>query len=92
MKHKVTPKQETIRETIVASDGYTYKYSLSVDKNTNSMYSLKVVMSSTEGEVRSDTASVAMSDGGRAIAFYNKLVRNLATPANLKYCIEDELS
>lgn len=91
MRHKTMGKQETIRETIVASGGYTYKYTLSVAKDTPSVYSLKVVMRGSEDEVRSNTASIAMSDGGRAIAFYNKLVKNLATPTNLQYCIEDEL-
>jgi hypothetical protein len=81
---------EIIRETIVASGGYTYKYTLSTSKEKNATYSLKVVMKGDGGEVRSNTASVVMSDGGHAIAFYNKLVRNLATPSNLQYCIEDE--
>ena len=92
MRHKAMPKQETIRETIVASNGYIYKYTLSVGNDKNSMYSLKVVMRGEGGDVHSSTASVVLSDGGRAIAFYNKLVKNLATPANLQYCIEDELS
>lgn len=91
MRRRTTQKQEIIRETIVASGGYTYKYTLSAGMDTPSTYSLKIVMSGGGDEVRSNTASVAMTDGGRAIAFYNKLVRNLATPANLQYCIEDDL-
>ena len=90
MKQKTSSTQETIRETIIASDGFTYKYTLSAGKNRDSLYSLKIVMTSSDGDMRSSTASVAMSDGGRAIAFYNKLVSNLATPSNLQYCIEDE--
>lgn len=91
MRRKAKIPEETIRETIVASGGYTYKYTLSVGQEASPLYSLKVVMRSCDGEVHSNTASVTMSDGGRAIAFYNKLVRNLATPSNLQYCIEDEL-
>jgi hypothetical protein len=91
MRRKTKAAQETVRETILASGGYTYKYTLSVGKDTCPIYSLKIVMRSIDGEVRSNSASVSMSDGGRAIAFYNKLVRNLATPSNLQYCIEDEL-
>ena len=90
MRCKAIPKQETIRENVIVSDGYTYKYALF--SGEDGMYSLKIVMHTASGETHSDTASVMMSDGGRAIAFYNKLVRNLATPANLRYCIEDERS
>ncbi len=92
MRRRAMPEQETIRETIIASGGYTYKYTLSAAKGADAMYSLKIVMRGDEGDSRSNTASVAISDGGRAIAFYNKLVRNLATPSNLQYCIEDEFS
>ena len=88
MRRRAMPRQETVREAVVSSDGYTYKYSLLASEG--GMYSLKIVMQNENGEMHSDTASVMTSDGGRAIAFYNRLVKNLATPANLRYCIEDE--
>lgn len=88
MRRKAMLKWETIRENTATSDGYTYKYTLL--SSGDGMYSLKIVMIGVGGEMHSDTASVMTSDGGRAIAFYNRLVKNLATPSNLRYCIEDE--
>ena len=86
MKEK---KCNVLRETTMAKDGYTYKYTLCYE-GAGGIYSLKIVMTGEEGETYQSTASVAMSDEWRAIDFYSKLVRNLATPKNLAYCIEDE--
>ena len=91
MRRSSNRDEKTVRETIIASNGYTYKYTLSASRDKPSIYSLKVVMRALSGDIRSSTATLAMSDGGRAIAFYNKLVKNLATPSNLQYCVEDEL-
>jgi hypothetical protein len=92
MRRRTGGVQDILRETVISQGGYSYKYTLSVGQAPSSAYSLKIVMKSTDGISNQSSASVVISDGGRAVEFYNKLVRNLATPANLPYCVEDEFS
>ena len=87
-----------INETRVC-DGITYKYSLIESTNLQiscykiPLYSVRIEMLIHENESFSENESVALfSDLNKATDFYYKLVSNLATPMNLPYIIEDELS
>ena len=55
------------------------------------LYTINVEMVSKDGSVTRAEAKERFSDPGHAICFFEKLVRNLATPIDLPYIIEDEL-
>ena len=78
-------------------DEATYVYRLIMKESTNlasyriTLYSVAVEFygadgTRTEGEIRD-----AFADPGRAILFFEKLVKNLATPIDLPYILEDSL-
>ena len=80
---------KALRETTLTKDGYTYRYRLTRLRGVLSLYSIRISLCG-KGVKSTREASVALSDTERAMDLYNKLVRNLATPENLAYCIEDE--
>ncbi len=82
-----------------ALDGilYTYRLILHTDRKYSSfglpLYSVEVEME----DIKSKKASCAktrelFSEGEKAKAFFDKLVRNLATPIDLAYIVEDEFA
>ncbi|MBO5908130.1 MAG: hypothetical protein J6Q85_08300 [Clostridia bacterium] len=81
------------------SDGensYVYELRVSQVKNASSykipLYSIHVYMTDCEGKTTNAKAKEAFADAGRAILFYEKVVRGLATPIDLAYVMEDEMS
>ena len=46
----------------------------------------------SNGKVRKSEAKDVFSSKRKAIEFFDKIVRNLATPIDLKYVIEDEIT
>ncbi len=74
-----------------------YSYELSVKENKNQasfripLYSVKVCMIDETGEESSAAVEDAFCDAGQALIFYDKVVRNLATPIDLAYILEDEM-
>lgn len=76
---------------------YTYRLILHTDRKYSSfglpLYSVEVEME----DLNSKKASCArtrelFSEGDKAKAFFDKLVRGLATPIDLAYIVEDEFA
>lgn len=91
-------KNETLIRREVRSEGayvYTYELIASESRRTASykitLYGIRVAMTDIEGATTSADIKEAFADSGRAILFFEKLVRNLCTPIDLAYIHEDEL-
>lgn len=56
------------------------------------LYSIRVAMKDSSGETTKALIKDVFADAGRAIDFYDKIVRGLATPIDLRYIIEDEIN
>ena len=75
----------------------SYNYELCMCRGENvanfriPLYSIKVSMIDSEGNDTFAEVKDAFADAGKAILFYEKIVRNLATPIDLAYILEDEL-
>ena len=90
--------QKVIRNDESNRDGYTYSYEL-IERRGRSMadfgmrlYSIKVTMTDKDGKSKTSEARDVFSSKRKALAFYEKIARNLATPIDLKYVIEDEMT
>ena len=92
--------REKTRDTVIRhderSDGenqYTYELTVSESVRTASyrlpLYSIHISMTEMDGTSTSAKAKDAFADSGKAILFYEKVVRNLATPIDLAYILED---
>jgi len=55
------------------------------------LYSIRIAMTDSQGNKTEREAMDLFSDGERAGEFFQKLVRNLATPIDLGYVVEDEV-
>ena len=88
--------ETVIRRDEVSRDNANYLYELTVRENKLTasygipLYSVSVAMRDTEGELTEASVKDAFADAGRAIVFYEKVVRYLATPIDLIYILEDE--
>ena len=56
------------------------------------LYSIRVNMIDAFGNEGSAYVTDVFSDENKALNFFDKLVRNLATPIDLSYILEDEIS
>ena len=90
--------QKVIRKDETTSDGYAYSYEL-LERRGRCMadfgmrlYSIKVTMTDKDGKSSQSEARDVFSSKRKALAFYEKIARNLATPIDLKYVIEDEMT
>ncbi len=96
MNHKICNR--LLRREEVADDGNLYSYELSVrEGNTTAdwrlpLYSIKVNMTDITGKSREEDAKDVFSSRVRADEFFDKIVKNLATPIDLAYIIEDEMA
>lgn len=78
-------------------EGNSYSYELVVREGETvadfrlPLYSIRVDMTDTEGNRRQADARDVFSNAEKAIAFFDKIVRNLATPIDLAYILEDEM-
>ena len=96
-----TPMKDfiSIRTEVRESEGFEYRYELTERKEFYvasygiPLYSISVRMKKvgsqrcTEGK-----AENLFSDLKKAMRFFEKLVKNLATPIDLSYIVEDELT
>ena len=89
---KVIQKEER------SADGYFYSYQL-IERKGMSManfgmrlYSITVSMTDADGRVRTGEAKDVFSSKKKATKFFEHIVKNLATPIDLKYVIEDEMT
>ena len=78
-------------------DGYIYSYQLTMREGRSTvdwrmpLYSIKVDMTDLEGNTTTADAKDIFSSMDKAIQLFDKIVRNLATPIDLAYIVEDEL-
>ena len=56
------------------------------------LYTINISMKNANGNHTESSATDAFSDASRAIRFYEKLVKSLATPIDLLYVLEDEVA
>ena len=95
-KHKTF--DSVIRTEEREKDGIGYKYKLIMKESLGvasygiPLYSIDVEMNQGNGKTTSATATDLFADAGRAINFFERIVDNLATPIDLAYIVEDEMS
>ena len=96
-KMKKNKTKETVIRRDLRSDGYNhYEYELIMRESRRTaswripLYSVFVCLTDSEGEESQARLDDIFADAGQALLFYDKLVRNLATPIDLKYAFEDE--
>lgn len=79
------------------ASGYRYSYELTERKGDSTadfgvrLYSIKVNMIDESGKTRYSEARDVFSSKEKALAFFDMIVKHLATPIDLKYIVEDEL-
>ena len=87
-----------IRANTVLSEGAEYKYSLYSTQSSRvasyrlPLYSISVELTDVDGNSTFAKIGDVFSDIGKAIIFYDRLVKHLATPIDLPYILEDEIS
>lgn len=96
-------QKEKLKDVIIRKEERTdernrYTYLLIMRESSNvasygiPLYSVRVELADETGRLSSAEIRDVFADAGRAIIFYEKLVRNLATPIDLAYILEDEIS
>ena len=90
--------EKIIRKETRQSDEYTYTYEL-IERRGKSLadfgmrlYSITVLMKDERGQVRRGEAKDIFACKRKAGLFFDKIVRNLATPIDLIYVVEDEIT
>ena len=97
MKKKTKVTETVIDEKRVEADGLTYTYALlkregkRVSNFRIPLYSIKVGLTDELGKYTAAETDELFCDLGKAMVFYDRLVRNLATPIDLCYVVEDEI-
>lgn len=98
MTLKETTAEEIIRQVNICDKECEYKYYLIKRKSDNvcsfrlPLYSIKIELEASRGKISQHELSNVFANESKAIYFFDKLVENLATPLNLPYVFEDELS
>lgn len=86
-----------VRKEEKSEDGYSYTYELLVRRGVRtadfglSLYSIKISMTDPSGNRSEREATDVFSSSNEAVRFFDRLVRNLATPIDLCYVVEDEV-
>ena len=87
---------EIVREELREAEGCTLRYrlikkkSLKVASYLMPLYSIEVAIK-RDGEWSKNTVENIFSDIGKALVFYEQIVENLASPADLPYILEDRI-
>ncbi|MBQ8302068.1 MAG: hypothetical protein IJX97_00780 [Clostridia bacterium] len=90
--------ERLIRKENRQDGSYTYSYELLMSEGDMvanfrlPLYSVRVKMTDINGEEREASAKDVFSRKSEATAFFEKIVRNLATPIDLAYILEDEMA
>ena len=96
MKNKFT--RRALRKEERLDGGYLYRYTLSVTESGRvasyklPLYSIAVELTTPEGEVTEAQTKEIFADAGKANSFFESLVEGLATPIDLAYIVEDEVT
>ena len=97
MKKRTKVTETVIGTKTIEKDGYVYNYTLVKRESRRvvsfriPLYSIKIELTDPNGKKTEAESHDIFSDLGKAIVFYDRLVRNLATPIDLAYVIEDEI-
>lgn len=89
--------QTTVREETRETEDAIYTYTLSVRTGDSvasfglSLYSIEIRMTDKYGKHTSAELNDVFSESRKAFRFFDKLVKNLATPIDLPYVLEDEI-
>ena len=96
MNHKIC--ERLLRKEEAMEDGNHYSYELTVREGNCTadwrlpLYSIKVNMTDVYGQRREADAKDVFSSKEKAMTFFDKIVKNLATPIDLAYIVEDEMT
>lgn len=96
---KITKLKErtAIREESASADGATYTYTLFSKPGSRvidyglTLYSVEIRMTDKDGKYTEASLEDIFSDFRKALRFFERLVKNLATPIDLPYILEDEM-
>ena len=93
---KTKEKNTLIRREFVENEDVLYKYELLMNErqrgtNCARLYFISVEMTLVDGSVTYSETGEIFADVGKAIAFFDRMVKNLATPIDLPYVLEDEI-
>ena len=97
MKANSKIKRVAIRKEERFEDGFTYRYILNMEESVRvasyklPLYSITVELTDKDGNTTTADTREIFADVGKAFSFFDKLVRNLATPIDLAYVVEDEI-
>ena len=95
-KEKTTDTVIRREERSDGENSYSYELIMKESMRTASyripLYSIRVGMTNSVGAYTCADVKDAFADAGKAILFFEKVVRNLATPIDLTYILEDEIS
>ena len=97
MKIKERSLKTIIRDEQVTKDGCYYRYKLMMTKSSKvasyriPLYSIEIEMKDSFGELTECSVDNIFADLGKAVVFYDRMIRNLATPIDLPYIVEDEI-
>lgn len=91
-------KQNRIVSRIVReSEGYSYTYELILREGERThdwrlpLYSVRISMTDPDGRTSQREATDLFASEEPATELFDRLVRNLATPIDLSYVVEDEV-
>lgn len=94
---KKSSKIEIIRDVTKIDDGIIYRYILSARRSGKvasfqlPLYSIEAIMTK-DGEVTRNSLEDVFADVGKALCFFEHVSKNLATPIDLTYVLEDKIS
>ena len=86
-----------VKEEALSVEGVRYEYKLTVRLSDVTasfklpLYSIEVAMTKPDGKTTSAVCADAFADVGKAMVFFDKMVRCIATPIDLAYIYEDDL-
>ena len=89
-------KRAIVRSEIRREDGIEYEYTLTVSESDKTasfrlpLYSIRVAMTTADGQRREAELKDAIRSPRTAFSFFNRIVDNLATPIDLPFVYDDE--
>ncbi len=98
MARRIKTKDTTLKHETVSIGDKTYTYRLIITESTRvasygiPLYSIDIEYTNVDGSSSHTRASEVFADPGKAIDFFEKLVRSHAGPIDLPYVLEREFS
>ena len=97
MRRNINFKAKIIKTEEKFSKGFFYKYELIESESQRvcsfrmPLYSIRIELRDPDGKESRAATKEIFADFGKAFSFFTRLVKNLVTPIDLPYIIEDEL-